>query len=211
VLHLRQNAEQILHMMTDFMRDHVGLGEFACFSAAAAEARLDVAEERGIEINAPVVRTVERSHGCLRHAAATLHDTRIQSQPRHSILLAVLLENFLPGIFCVAENGSDKIAHLVGRLACRLPRLRLVGLLLVSAAVHNLSPADQNARVDTERPADQSENDDGSDPHAAAADRDAHTAAADAAATFLTARILDIVAAAKIIPTHDGSSEDLSQ
>src|SRR5215468_10796307 len=74
------------------------------------------------------------------------------------------------------------------------------------AAVHDLGAADQDARIDAERPAEQAENDDGSDPDAAAADRDAHTAAAEA--TFVAARVLDIVAAAKIIPTHDGFSED---
>src|SRR5262249_6308214 len=77
----------------------------------------------------------------------------------------------------------------------------LVWLLDMPAAVHDLGAADQDAWIDAERPAEQAENDDGSDPDAAAADRDAHTAAAEA--TFVAARVLDIVAAAKIIPTHD--------
>jgi hypothetical protein len=145
---------------------------------------------------------------CLRHAAATLHDTRIQPQTRHSILLAVLFENFLPGIFCVAENGSDKIAHLVCRLARRLPRLRLVWLLDVPAAVHDLGPADQNARIDAERPADQSENDDGSNPDAAAADRDAHTAAAAASSPRVSSTLS---LRRKSSQRMTGSSEDLSQ
>ena len=43
-------------MMADFVRYHVGFRKFTCLAAATAEALAHVAEERGIEINAPVVR-----------------------------------------------------------------------------------------------------------------------------------------------------------
>ena len=52
------------------------------------------------------------------------------------------------------------------------------------------------------RPADQAEHDDGADAETAAADRNAETAAAAAAAAAVIAIVLDIVAAAEIIPTH---------
>ena len=77
------------------------------------------------------------------------------------------------------------------------------------AAVHDFRTADQDAWIDAECPAKQSKDDDGSDPDATTTNRNSHTAAAET--TFVAARIFDVVAAAKIIPTHDGSSGDLSQ
>jgi hypothetical protein len=74
-LRLRQNAEQVLHVMTDLVGDHVSFGEFAGLAGAATEALLNVTEERGIEINASIVRAVERSHRRLREAATTLDHT----------------------------------------------------------------------------------------------------------------------------------------
>src|SRR5262249_42123145 len=70
----------------------------------------------------------------------------------------------------------------------------------MQTAVHDLGAADQNAWIDAERPAKQAKDDHSSDPEAAASDPGNHTAAAP----FLSARVFDIVAAAKIIPTHDG-------
>src|ERR1041385_4688882 len=66
ILRLWQNAEQVLHVMTDLMRDDVSLREFAGLAGATAEAHLDVAEERGVEIDTLVARAVERSHRRLR-------------------------------------------------------------------------------------------------------------------------------------------------
>jgi hypothetical protein len=70
----------------------------------------------------------------------------------------------------------------------------------VPGAVHHLGAADQDARVDAERPTDQAEHDDGSDAQAAAPDRNTDAAAA-VAAVFTTA-VFDVVAAAEIVPTH---------
>ena len=187
-------------MMTNFMRDHVGLGEFAVFAAAAAEgmSRKNEVSRYGIR------RSVRTSTGPMAACAMPPSATPKCAEPRHSILLAVLLK--LPGILCVAERTAATRNHPSGLpLARRLPRLRLVRLLERPAAVHDLGPADQNARIDAERPADR--------PRMMTVrsqcrrrNRDAHTAAA----TFLTARVLDIVAAAKIV-SMTGSSEDLSQ
>jgi hypothetical protein len=76
-------------------------------------------------------------------------------------------------------------------------------LLFVETAVHDLGAADQNAWIDAKRPAEQAEDDDGSYPKSATANRYTHTTTAAKAAS-LTACVFDIVAAAKIIPTHDG-------
>ena len=44
-LYLRKNSKKILHMMTDFVSDHVGLRKLASLAAAPAEAPLQIAEE----------------------------------------------------------------------------------------------------------------------------------------------------------------------
>jgi hypothetical protein len=70
------------------------------------------------------------------------------------------------------------------------------------AAVYDFSAADQDAWIDSECPADQTNYYYGSNPEAASSNRDTHTAAAAETTAFVTATIFDIVAAAKIIPTH---------
>src|SRR5262245_59343007 len=102
--------------MTDLMGDHISFGEFAGLAAAATEALLNVTEERGIEINASIVRAVERSHRRLREAAATLDYTRVKAKTRHAVPLPALLENFLPGILRITVYGGDKIAQLITSL-----------------------------------------------------------------------------------------------
>ena len=69
------------------------------------------------------------------------------------------------------------------------------------AAVDQLGPADQHAWIDAERPADQAEHDDSSNTEPAAPDRKTDTTAA-AKPAAVTPAVLDIVAAAEIIPTH---------
>ena len=46
-LHLGQDSEQILHVMTDLVRDHIGLRELAAFASniAAAEASFQILKE----------------------------------------------------------------------------------------------------------------------------------------------------------------------
>jgi len=72
---------------------------------------------------------------------------------------------------------------------------------LVAAAVYQLGPANQYAWINTERPADQTEYDDGSNTEAASPHRKTHTTTATEAAA-VTPAVLDIVAATEIIPTH---------
>src|SRR5262249_26692710 len=60
LLNLGQDSQQILHMMPDLVRDHVGLRELAAPAAdvAAAKAPLKVLKEFGIEIDLSVVGAV---------------------------------------------------------------------------------------------------------------------------------------------------------
>src|SRR4029079_15922127 len=81
-LRLRQDTEQILHVVSDLVRDHIGFGKFAGLAAAPTEANLHVAAERGIEIDTPVVRAVERTHRRLRESATALNRSGVQAQSR---------------------------------------------------------------------------------------------------------------------------------
>ena len=72
------------------------------------------------------------------------------------------------------------------------------------AAGENFRAADQDARIDAHRPADQAEHDHGSNAEpATSAHRktEAATAAAESPATIVAA-IVDVVAAAEVIVTH---------
>jgi hypothetical protein len=71
-LRLRQHTEQVRHMVADLVRDHIGFREIAGLTAAAVKARFDLAEERGIEINALVARAIEWSHRRPRETIAAL-------------------------------------------------------------------------------------------------------------------------------------------
>src|SRR5262245_23207583 len=66
-LHPRQNAEQVLHVMADLVRDHVGLRELTALAAdlAAAETPLEILKERSAEIDIMVDRAVDRPHRAL--------------------------------------------------------------------------------------------------------------------------------------------------
>src|SRR3954447_2972052 len=86
----RQDAEQILHVMANFVRDYVSLRELTGFAAAAAKPRLDLVEERSVEIDLLVIGTIERPHCSLGRAATRLRDAAIHDQRRRAIGLAVL-------------------------------------------------------------------------------------------------------------------------
>src|SRR6185312_13652149 len=60
LMRLRQNAEQVLHMMADLVRDHVSLRELAGLAAgsAAVKLRFDLAEKAGVEINPPILGAI---------------------------------------------------------------------------------------------------------------------------------------------------------
>src|SRR5207237_1282614 len=156
--------------MADLMCNHIGFGEFASLAAAAAETLTHITEERGIEVDASVGRTIERPHCRLRETAAALLRARKQTQTRHAVLLAAVPEDFGPRVLGIAENSGNEITHLV-LWPAGPARGRLIGLLVVPAAVDEFGATNQHARIDTERPADQAEHDDGSNAEPAATDR----------------------------------------
>src|SRR5262245_43354604 len=62
LLHLRQDSKQVLHVVTDLVRDHIGLGKLAALTAdvTTVESSLEVLKERRIQINLAIDGTVER-------------------------------------------------------------------------------------------------------------------------------------------------------
>src|SRR5664279_5108312 len=198
-LRLGQRAQQVLHVVADLVRDHIGLREFAGVAGATVKARFDLTKKRRVEIDAAVARAVERPHRRLREAAAALLRAGEQPQPRRAILLTARPEHFAPGVLGIAQHGCDELTHRVDRRA-GAPAGRPVGLLVVRSAADAFRAADQHARIDAGRPADQPELDHGSNAEAAAPAGYTETTAAESATG--AAIVLDILAAAEIIPTH---------
>ena len=62
---LALDAEQVLDVVPDLVRDHVRLGEVAW----RAKAAIELIEELEIEVDLAVTRAVERPHRALAHAA----------------------------------------------------------------------------------------------------------------------------------------------
>src|SRR5262249_14224065 len=114
--HARDHAEQILYVVAGLMRDDVGRGEFAGAARAAAEPRLDLAEESGVEEDFLVRRAVERPHRRLRHAATSaIGGVAEQHDLRADIVLAAPLKLLFPAVVDLVQDARNHAAHLVGR------------------------------------------------------------------------------------------------
>src|SRR5690348_7201791 len=59
------NAEQILHVMSNFMRDDIGLRKIA----SGTETVLELTEKTEVDVNASILRTIERTSGATGEAA----------------------------------------------------------------------------------------------------------------------------------------------
>ena len=196
--------------MAELVGDHIGLGELAGLAAgvAAAETPLEIAEERGVEIDPLVARAIERPHRGLGRSASRTRAALIQHEPRRLVAAVRFLKDFLPAILVGGEHFADEASGLVVR--CRPVLLgrtradrRLVGLLIARRiAREDLGAADQQPRVDAERPADQPEHHDGADAEPAGAHRHAEAAAVSAAAIAVPPAILDVVAATPVLKAH---------
>ena len=168
---------------------------------------LDLAEKSGIEINRLVWRAVKRPHRRLRHAAApTIGGVAKQHDFRTRVGLPAGLEDLTPAIVDLAEDAGDHAAHLVGWRAGLDGSGSAIGFISLAAPGQNFRAADQDARIDAERVADQAKDDDGADAEPAAAHRNAKTAAPAHSAAIIAATVFDVVAAAEVIVTHGGFS-----
>ena len=115
------DAQQVLHVVPDLVRDDVGLGEVA----GRAEAPIQLVEELEIEIDLLIAGTVERAHGALAEATRRLGGAAEEHERR---LLVATAEQSCPGRLQVVEHLPD-LDHLGLFLGGRLQRSRLAGLL----------------------------------------------------------------------------------
>jgi hypothetical protein len=151
--------------MPDLVRDHIGLRKLARLAVAGTEAPLHVLDERRVEIDARVTGTIERPHSRRAHAASALHLTCVEAQPRRPIGLPAVLENFCPNVFGVAEHRGDELPGLIvwRAGAARFFAKRLFVTRRRAAAAQNFRAADQQTRIDAERPTDETEHNDRAD------------------------------------------------
>ena len=105
VPHPLLDAEQLLHVMAELMRDHVGLREIA---GVAAEV-LQLLPERQVDVDLFVFGTIERTRRRLRRSAAGIRDIAIQHQLGVPILPSVLGEDLRPGLLRVIEHKADEV------------------------------------------------------------------------------------------------------
>lgn len=94
-------AYDFLHVVANFVSDHVGLGEFA----GSAELIFQFVEEAEIEINLFVAGTVKRAGGRLREAASGIDAAAIQNK----FCMAIIRNDLCPGVLHVVKHERDEL------------------------------------------------------------------------------------------------------
>src|SRR5262249_3704819 len=133
----------------------------------------------------------------LGKTACRARGAREHDQRRGLVGSAGLRENLFPLDFRASEHGRYEFTHLLGRsirLGMAGRRLRL--LMQAAQARQNFSPTDQVERIDAQRPAYETEQDD-------SANTDAAGATHRKAARSFPAPIFYLVAARQFIQAHD--------
>src|SRR5215472_8314981 len=186
--------------MADFVCNDIGFREFAGVAVrAAAEFVLQVIEKRGIEVNALIARAIKWPHSRPGKGAGRRFGAGEEAQLWRMIGPPTGGEDFRPNILRVAQHrGYEFTGRVVWGAGVDLGRWATL-LRALSATGEDLCTADKHAWIDTERPADQAENDDHADAETTAAPGYAHAAAAR---RTRLAVILDVATLAQIIPTH---------
>jgi hypothetical protein len=97
------DTEQILNVMSNFVGYNVGL----CEIASRTQAFLELTEKTEVDINASILRTIERTGRATGEPAAGLNQVGEEHQPWFLILSAHLPEELMPRVFGIGENDSD--------------------------------------------------------------------------------------------------------
>src|SRR6266480_1399112 len=108
-LHTIAYTEQILHVMSNFVRDDVGL----CEIASCTQALLELTEKTEVDINASILRTIERTGGAAGEPATGLNQVREEHEPRVLVPSAHLTKDFIPCVFRIGENDADELRCLI--------------------------------------------------------------------------------------------------
>src|SRR5207253_449573 len=89
----------------------------------AAEARLDLPEKRGVEINLVIRWAIERPHRALSGPASSARATAEEDESRSVISFSVLREDILPDRLRAAQDAGDEAPDFIARRAgLTLPR-----------------------------------------------------------------------------------------
>jgi hypothetical protein len=189
VVHLVADAHQVLHVVADFVRHHIGLGEFA----GGVEALLEQAEEVEVDVDVLVPRAVERSGGGTAGAAGGLDGAAEHLHLRHLVAGAVAAEQVRPHVFRVGQDDFHQLVFPVVAFRARALVLLLAYLDRAAAAAQQ---AEDGQGIDAEDPAADQGDHDGAD-----ADRPAAKAKTAASAAFSTV-VFDVFTLTVAFPAH---------
>jgi hypothetical protein len=117
---LARDAEQVLHVVADLVREHVSLREVT----GRAHAALQRIEELQVDVDLAVARAVERPHRRLPGPAGRGRGAAKQHELGLAVSGAAGLEDLAPDDLGVAQHGGHERGHRVVR------RRRLGGCLL---------------------------------------------------------------------------------
>ena len=176
-LRLLQNAEKLLDMVADLMRQHVSLGEVA----GRAEALLQLGVEVEIDINVLVVRAVERSAGGGRRSATRLHARRRRASASDRGIARPPAAAAAPSRYPPCRRARSPRRSASRRSPGRGRRLAAFLALLIGTGRLGVAARQERQRVDAEKPGDDQHDDNGADA-AACAPHDERTAPAEPAA-----------------------------
>jgi hypothetical protein len=180
--------------MPDLVRNHIGLGELARLAAdiASAEASLEILKETCVEVNFLIKGAIERTHSRLRKPATRPGCSGKHDQRWRLVLFPSLSENVGPFRLCATKNRGDEPTHSIGRSAWFGRRL----LLGLTGFRQHVGALNEDARIDTQCPTDETEYDDRADPDSAAA-------RSGKAAAPSTTPVFNSVALGQLIKPHD--------
>ena len=180
---LLADAQQVLHVVADFVGNHIRLRKLARRAEFVFQ-RLVKAE---VDVDLLVGRAIKRAHCRLALAASGRGGTAKQHQLGLLVLGTALAKDIAPDIFGIGQHGGDELPHAVIR------RRTLGGALLHLRWLATTQQAKDGQRIDAKNPAAQQRNNYRSD---------ANTALASTQHSPTTAAVFDVVRGAIAFPFH---------
>ncbi len=190
LLHLFGRAHEVLHVVTDLVRDDVRLREVA----RRVEALAQLAIEIEVNVYLAIPGTIERPHRGFRETAGRLRGAAEEHELRHLVFRAGLPEYGRPGVLRVRQHGRDEVDLRVHARGGRRSRRRGIGSRIDGHVLQ------QRGGIDAQEVGDDEHDEYRAEPAAdepAAADRHA-------------APVLDVLAASAFFPAHAPSSVGVS-
>ena len=108
-LHLLEGTFQVLDVMADLVRQHIGLGEIARRTMLV----LHILEEAKVDIDLLIFRAVERPHAGAGWPTATDGGASVEYKRRGGIAFPGPGEHTGPDSLCIRQHGFDKGSLLI--------------------------------------------------------------------------------------------------